>query len=200
MFKSLLLVSLFATSTALAQAVPEGSYSIDAAHSKVGFEIDHLVISTVEGKFTSFSGAINIDKTIGKSIADVSVDISSIDTSNKDRDDHLRSADFFDVAKFPKMTFKSKTVILKGKDLTLKGDLTIKGTTKSVIFKGKYLGAAKGLYGEERIAFKASTEINRQEYGLSWSKAVEAGPVVGDEVEIDLVIEAVKDAPKAAAK
>lgn len=196
MFKATILSSLLISSMAMAQSIPVGTYKLDASHSKVGFEIDHLVISTVEGKFNAAEGTIVIDKVVNKSTADISIDAASIDTANKDRDDHLRNADFFDVAKFPKITFKSKSVVLKGKELTLTGDLTMKNVTKPVVLKGKYLGSVKGLYNDERIAFKASTKIDRKAFGLTWNKVIEAGPAVGEEVTIELAIEAVKEAAK----
>lgn len=195
-FKTTMLSTLLLSSMAFAQAIPAGTYKLDASHSKIGFEIDHLVISTVEGKFGIADGTITIDKAVNKSTAEISIDAASIDTANKDRDDHLRSPDFFDVAKFPKVTFKSKSVVLKGKDLTLTGDLTMKNVTKAVILKGKYLGAVKGLYNDERIAFKASTKIDRKDFGLTWNKVIEAGPAVGEEVTIELIVEAVKEAAK----
>ncbi len=168
------------------------TWVVDKAHTKVGFEIAHLVISSVEGKFTDFSGKIQFDPKNLKSNKfsfSADVNVSSIDTENKKRDKHLRSKDFFNVKKYPKMTFKSKSLTVKGKKLTIVGDLTIAGKTKKVTFKGKYLGSVEA-YEVRRIALKASTEISRKDFGLTWNDFVEAGPAVGDEVTIDLKIEA----------
>jgi polyisoprenoid-binding protein YceI len=182
-------VSLLSVS-ALAKDIPAGTFAIDTAHSKIGFEIPHLVISTVEGQFSKFDGSITIDKKLEKSKANLNVEVASINTDNKDRDDHLRSPDFFDAAKNPKLTFVVKKISGTPEDLKLTGDLTIKGKTKSVTLNGKYLGEVNDPFGNHKIAFTAEGKINRQEFGLAWSKAVEAGPVVGDEVTLKIKIEA----------
>lgn len=187
--------ALLTSSLAMAQ-IPAGSYKIDPLHTKVGFSIAHLVIAEVEGRFDKFEGTILVDAKTAKSSVETAIDVASIDTGIKDRDDHLRSADFFDVAKNPKMTFKSKKVALSGKNLTVDGDLTIKGITKPVTLKGKYLGAVKDGYGQDKVAFDLSTTIKRQDFGLTWSSMVEAGPVVGDEVTISLKVQAAKEVKK----
>lgn len=169
-----------------------GKYNIDLAHSKVGFEIPHLVISSVEGRFTKFEGEIELTEKFTESKVTASIDTSSIDTSNDDRNNHLKSADFFDTAKYPKMTFTSKKVTGSKDKFKVVGDLTIKDKTKEVILDGKFLGLVKDAYGNEKAAFTATTKINRQDYGLKWSKAVEVGPVVGDEVTITLKIQGTK--------
>ena len=197
MFKKTLIASILTltATTGLAQ-IPEGSYKLDGAHSKVGFSIAHLVISTVEGRFNSYEGTIVIDKNIAKSSVEAKINVASIDTGIKDRDDHLKSPDFFDAAKNPSITFKSKKVSLKDKELTVNGDLSIKGITKAVTLKGKYLGAVKDGYGQEKVAFDLSTKINRKDFGLTWSNVVEVGPVVGDEVEISLKVQGTKEVKK----
>lgn len=196
---TLIAPALLLTQLAFAQAkIVEGSYKIDPAHSKVGFEVPHLVVSSVEGKFTDFEGMIVVDPKLEKSKVDFSAKTASIDTSNKDRDDHLKSPDFFDAKKFDKITFKSKKVSGTPDDLKVDGDLTMHGVTKPVTLQGKYTGAVKDPWGNERIAFKASTKVKRQDFGLAWSKMVEAGPVVGDEITIDLKVEGIKE--KAAVK
>lgn len=181
---------------ATAATKPEaGKYNIDPMHSSVGFEVPHLVISTVEGKFKNFSGVLTIDDKFEKSKLTAEADIGSIDTSVKDRDDHLKSPDFFDAAKFPKMTFKSTAISGKPEAFKLTGDLTIKGQTKKATFDGVYKGAAVDGYGNLKAAYTATTKIKRSEYGLTWSKVVEVGPVVGDEVTITLKIQAAKEVP-----
>lgn len=169
-----------------------GKYALDEAHSKVGFEIPHLVISTVEGRFTKFEGEIELADKFTDSKVTAAIDVSTIDTSNGDRDKHLKSADFFDAAKYPKMTFKSKKITGTAEKFQVVGDLTIKAKTKEVTLDGKFLGVVKDGYGNEKAAFTASTKINRQEFGLKWSKAVEVGPVVGDEVTISLKVQGAK--------
>lgn len=169
-----------------------GKYALDEAHSKVGFEIPHLVISTVEGRFTKYDGQIELADKFNDSKVAASIDVSTIDTSNGDRDKHLKSADFFDTAKYPKMTFKSKKITGTAENFKVVGDLTIKDKTKEVTLDGKFLGVVKDAYGNEKAAFNASTKINRQEFGLKWSKMVEVGPAVGDEVTITLKVQGTK--------
>lgn len=191
--------ALLMGSMAMAETkVPEGTYNLDAAHSKVGFEVTHLVVATVEGKFTEFEGKIKIDPKLEKSTLDVSIKTASINTDNKDRDEHLRSPDFFDAKKFEKLTFKSKKITGTPEALKISGDLTIHGVTKPVTLDAKYTGTVKDPWGNDRVAFRASTKINRKDYGLNWSKAVEVGPVVGDEVTLDLRVEAIKEKAQAA--
>lgn len=177
---------------ALAQKIEAGSYKVDPAHSKVGFEIPHLVISSVEGNFRTFEGTIDLKDKFESSTVSVNVDIASIDTGVKDRDDHLKSPDFFDAAKFPKMTFKSTALKGTPSNFQLTGDLTIHGTKKKVTFDGKYLGAVKDAFGQQKVAFTATTKVSRKDFGLKWNNVVEAGPVVGDEVTIKLSIQGAK--------
>ncbi|HEY8271753.1 MAG TPA: YceI family protein, partial [Pseudobdellovibrionaceae bacterium] len=192
--------TLLMSQMALAETkVPEGNYKLDVSHSKVGFEVNHLVVSTVEGKFSDFEGMINIDPKLEKSKVDITIKATSINTDNKDRDEHLRSPDFFDVKKYDKLTFKSKKISGTPEALKVAGDLTLHGVTKPVVLDTKYTGTVKDPWGNERVAFKAATKISRKDFGLTWSKAVEAGPVVGDEVTLDLKVEAIKEKPAAAA-
>lgn len=194
---SSVLVSLTLAATAQASGkVEAGKYNIDPMHSKVGFEVAHLVISSVEGKFKTFSGVLVLDEKFEKSKLEAEVDIGSVDTAVKDRDDHLKSPDFFDAAKFPKMTFKSTAISGKPEKFKLSGDLTLKGKTQKVVFDGTYKGTAKDGYGNTKAAFSATTKINRKDFGLTWSQAVEVGPVVGDMITIDLNIQAGKEVAK----
>ncbi len=196
--KTLILSSLvtLASLSAAAKSIPAGTYNIDPAHSKLGFEIPHLVISTVEGRFAKFDGSLTVDPKLEKSKASVNIDVSSISTENKDRDDHLKSPDFFDVTKFPKMTFVTKKVIGGAENMKLVGDLTLKGKTKEVTLEVKYLGDVNDAYGNSKVAFSATGKINRKDFGLTWSSMVEAGPVVGDEVTLILKIQAAKPVAK----
>lgn len=169
-----------------------GKYQIDPSHSKVGFEISHLVVSSVEGRFNTHKGELVVGDKPEKLEVNSEIETASIDTGIADRDKHLRSPDFFDVEKFPKITFKSKKVTGSPEKLKIVGDLTIHGVTKEVTLDGKFKGAVKGMYGEERVAYEANTKIKRKDFGLNWGKLVEAGPVVGDEVTISLKVEATK--------
>ncbi len=184
------------SAAAFAKEIPAGTYAIDPAHSKIGFEIPHLVISTVEGRFTQFDGQIVIDPTLAKSKANINIEVASINTDIKDRDSHLKSADFFDAAKFPKITFVAKKVVGSADDLKLVGDLTIKGKKKEVTLDVKYLGEVKDAYGNLKVAFSATSKINRKEFGLTWSSMVEAGPTVGDEVTLKINVQAAKPVEK----
>lgn len=192
---SVLMSLSVATAASAVGKMEAGKYNIDPMHSKVGFEVSHLVISSVEGKFTNFSGVLTLDKKFDKSTLEAEVDISSIDTSVKDRDTHLKSPDFFDATAFPKMTFKSTAISGKPEAFKLTGDLTLKGKTQKVVFTGTYKGTAVDAYGNIKAAFTATTQINRKDFGLTWGKNVEIGPVVGDMVTIDLKIQAAKEMP-----
>lgn len=173
-----------------------GSYAIDPMHSKVGFEVPHLVISTVEGVFRKYDGKLLLDDKFEKSAVEVTIEADSIDTGVAKRDAHLKGADFFDVEKFPKLIFKSSAIAGKPESFKLSGDLTIKGVTKKVTFDAKYLGTVVDGYGNQKAAFDAKTKINRKDFGLTWSAMVEAGPTVGDEVTLSLRIQAGRPAPK----
>ncbi|MCB0339453.1 MAG: polyisoprenoid-binding protein [Bdellovibrionales bacterium] len=171
-------------------------YKIDADHSTVGFRIKHLSISTVPGRFKTFQGSLQFDpNNIASSKANVSIDVSSINTEQSKRDDHLRSADFFDVSKFPTMTFETTSVEPISKDtFNALGNLTLHGVTKPVTLKVEFTGSALDPWGNERVAFSATTTLNRKDFGLTWNKLLETGGlVVGEEVKIDIEIEAIKE-------
>jgi polyisoprenoid-binding protein YceI len=169
-------------------------YEIDPTHSSVEFKIKHLAISNVNGTFGAFEGTLSFDPTnvsASKTTAKISVD--TISTENKKRDDHLKGSDFFDVGKFPALTFVSKETIGTAESFKVKGDLTMRGVTKPVVLDVTYNGTAKDPYGNERVGFSATTSLNRKDFGLTWSKLTEAGSiVVGDEVKIALEIAGVK--------
>lgn len=192
LIRSMILLSSLAFSTAQAGNYQNGTYEIDSMHSKVGFEISHLVISSVEGRFTNFDGKLELDPNFGKSKVSANIDVSSIDTSVPKRDDHLKSADFFDAKKHSSMTFESTEIKGTPEKFVAKGKLTIKGISKTVTLEGKYLGTVKDGYGNTKAAFEATTKFSRKDFGLTWNSVVEAGPVVGDEVEITLKIQAAK--------
>ncbi|WP_242345165.1 YceI family protein [Anaeromyxobacter terrae] len=196
-----LLASLVAVAPMLALAAP-AAWNVDASHSQVGFAVKHLVISTVRGEFTKYTGVAQLDDADpAKSTVEVTIDANSIDTRVADRDAHLKSPDFLDTAKYPAITFKSAKVTKAGKGkLKVAGDLTLHGVTKPVTLDVTTSPEVKGMFGETRRAFSAATKISRKDYGLVWNKLVEAGPAVGDEIAITLDVELVKDAPKTASR
>lgn len=177
------------------------SYTIDTSHSNVEFSIRHLVIAKVRGRFTRFTGALELDPDdITRSRVTAEIEVASISTNEDKRDAHLRSADFFDAENHPLMTFVSKRVEVVGPLLHVTGDLSIRGTTREVVLRVDQLGTAKDPWGNQRAAFSAATSIDRKQFGLHWNQVLEAGGVmVGDKVEISLDIEAVQASAQAAA-
>ena len=168
-------------------------YSIDNAHASVGFSISHLVISKVKGNFNDFSGTFVLDKANRLIEVDASIKTASIDTGVKKRDDHLRSADFFEVEKYPEITFTGKKVLKRNGKHILLGKLTMHGVTKNIEIPYTIKGPITDPYGNKKIGFHAETVINRTDYGLNWNQALEAGGVmVGEEVQIEIDLEAVK--------
>ncbi len=169
------------------------TYGIDKAHSEVTFQVRHL-LTRVRGRFSEFTGTIEYDEeNPERSLVNVEVQAASIDTNERDRDAHLRSADFFDVEKTPVLTFRSTGIRRKTEEtFTVAGDLAVHGVTRSVSFDVSLLGKAKDPWGNERIAFEAETTINRKDFGLTWNAALETGGfLVGDEVRITLSVQAV---------
>ncbi len=190
--------------TTLTQApqVAAKVWEIDPAHSSAQFSVKHMMIANVKGEFSKVSGRVSFDpENLEKSSVEATVDVSSISTREPDRDAHLKSADFFDVARFPNMTFKSKR-ILKNSDASLQlvGDLTIHGVTRETAFTLEGPTAAlKDPWGNVRRGASATAKINRKDFGLTWNAALEAGGVlVGDEVKITLDVELVQKAAPAA--
>ncbi len=172
-----------------------GTWNVDPTHSSVGFSVRHLMISKVRGNFTKFSGVVVIDADPAKSTVTAEVDMASINTSDENRDNHLRAGDFFEVEKFPTMTLKSTSLNVSGAKGTLVADLTIKGVTKSVEFEVEYEGEGTDPWGNKKIGLSASAEINRKEWGMEYNAALETGGVmIGEKVRIDLDIQAVKAA------
>lgn len=181
--------------------IPSGDYKIDPAHSIIGFAIRHLEINWVEGRFKDFTGTIHYDETdITKSSVEFTAKVESIDTGVEPRNKHLRTADFFEVEKYPEMTFKSTRVERKGKmGGILHGDFTLKGVTKQVALPFTITGAIKDGRGTTRFGVEAQTTINRRDYGITWGKPLDGGGIdVGNEVNIKLQLEALMPAPKPA--
>lgn len=189
-----------AISTIIALALPAfagaSTWAIDPDHSNVGFKVRHLMISNVRGSFEKHTGTVEInDKDITKSRVEVSIDTNSINTNVQKRDEHLRSADFFDVAKYPSMNFVSKKVAKAGKDrLKVTGDLTLHGVTREVVLDVEGpSNESKDPWGNIRRGATATTRINRKDFGLVWNKALETGGVaVGEEITITLEIEMIR--------
>jgi polyisoprenoid-binding protein YceI len=173
--------------------VPVGSgWKIDVSHSEVGFRIRHIV-GRVRGQFTDWEGIlVTKDADWSHGTVNVTIKTKSIDTGNEARDNDLRSPRFFSVDSFPLMTFESTGIIATNNDLEMGGLLTIKGRTHPVTFKGEYRGIARDQNGKERIAFDGSTLINRRDYGLVWNQTLENGAMLGDAVEIEISVEAVR--------
>jgi polyisoprenoid-binding protein YceI len=178
------------------------TFSIDPAHSEVGFTIRHLV-SNVRGRFNEFSGKVSLDpKNLAASSVDFHIKATSIDTSVPDRDKHLRSADFFDVEKFPEISFKSESIKATGKDkYDVTGTLTIHGVGKKVTLPVSYLGQVKDPWGGTRAGFETLTTLNRKDYGIVWNKALDNGGVMlGEDVKVDINLETKADTPAAEKK
>ena len=177
------------------------NYNIDASHSEVQFKVRHLGISNVTGSFPVFEGKFTFDEgQPGGGAVSVTIDASSIDTGTDARDEHLRSPDFFNVAEFPELRFESTSVESQGEDLKVHGNLTIHGVTLPVVLDTEYQGAAVDPWGNSRVAFAATTKINRKDYGLTWNKALEAGGLlVGEEVKIMLAIQGIEQKAEAEA-
>jgi polyisoprenoid-binding protein YceI len=177
-------------------------WNLDTSHSAADFAVKHLMISTVKGRFSKFDGTgeTNPDGTL-KSV-EMSLDVASIDTNEPKRDEHLRSPDFFDAAAHPKITFRSTRIEQKGSDVSITGNLGIRGTSKPVLLLGEFTGPSKDPWGNARAALAVSAKFSRKEFGLTWNQLLEAGGVaVGDEVKISVEVEAVavtKEVPVAA--
>jgi polyisoprenoid-binding protein YceI len=169
------------------------TYKIDKSHSEVIFQVRHLV-TKVRGRFDEFEGMVQLnEEKPDLSSVDFTIQATSIDTNEKDRDTHLRSADFFDIEKFPTITFRSKGVVKKSNEsFDVRGDLTIHGVTKEITLPVTHLGKAKDPWGNERVGFEAEITLNRKDFGLTWNAPLELGGfLVGDEVKASLSIQAV---------
>jgi len=170
---------------------------VDASHTNVEFSVKHMMIATVRGRFGEVEGVIEGDPAdLSSARFEATINAASIDTRQSDRDNHLRSADFFDVENHPKITFKSTRVEKTGEnEYKVTGDLTIRGTTRPVTLDLTFEGRGKDPWGGERIALSATGKINRKDFGLTWNAALETGGVlVSDEVKLDLNVEAVLQA------
>jgi polyisoprenoid-binding protein YceI len=168
------------------------TWNIDTAHSELTFRVRHLA-GRVRGSFKVWNGTIEADPgNLAAGTARITVDATSINTENADRDAHLRSPDFFDTDKYPTIEFTSTKLELDGEDATLTGHLTLHGVTKPVVLKGTYGGIVNDPWGGRRLNFEATGKFNRKDFGLAWGTLVEGIALVGDIVEVDFAIEAVR--------
>jgi polyisoprenoid-binding protein YceI len=191
-----LLALLAATLFSLPPAVAADSWSLDPSHSQAGFSVRHMMISNVRGSFSKLRGAAQYDgKDLKSASVEASIDVSSIDTHDAQRDGHLKSPDFFDVAKYPEIKFVSKKFVPTKTGFDIEGNLTLHGTTKPVVLHGSKLGEpVKDPYGNLRIGTVASTQVNRKDFGMTFNKQLDnGGAMVGDEVAIELDIEMIKN-------
>ncbi|WP_144480089.1 YceI family protein [Cytobacillus oceanisediminis] len=167
-------------------------WTVDQAHSAIGFEVKHMMVSKVKGHFDSYTADVEAADLTDLTTASIAfkIDVASIDTRNEDRENHLKSADFFDVEKYPTIDFKSTSITRDGDDYKVTGDLTIKDVTKPVTFDVEFGGKGTNPWGVEVYGFEAETKINREEFGLTWNAALETGGVlVGKDIKIKVELE-----------
>ncbi|MDQ1304657.1 MAG: hypothetical protein QG671_484 [Actinomycetota bacterium] len=182
-------------STATLTPTVTGSYTLDPSHSRLGFVARHAMVTKVRGSFDDFAGSITLDtENPAESKAEVTMQVASVDTRNQQRDEHLRTNDFFDAPNFPEITFVSTGVSQTGPDsFDVVGDLTIKGVTKSVTVAFEFTGAATDPFGNDRVGFEGTTTINRTDFGVNFNAKLDAGGVlVGEKITIELEISAIK--------
>lgn len=169
---------------------------LDPTHSEVQFKVKHLVISTVTGAFKSFEGSLDTDnEDFQNAKVNITLDVNSIDTNQEQRDGHLKSADFFDAEKYPKISFTSTSFTKDGDDYKLNGNLTIKDVTKPVNLDVEYGGSAGDFYGNTKAGFEVTGKINRKDFGLTWDGVTEAGSiVVGEDIKLIINVQFAKQA------
>jgi polyisoprenoid-binding protein YceI len=175
----------------------QARWNLDPEHSTIEFRVTHMVVSKTTGRFTDYTGFIDMDAETGTVTAmEATVKAGSVNTSHEKRDTHIRNADFLDVEHYPTMTFKMKSYKKTAESFTAVGDLTLRGVTKEVTLVGRYNGATKDPWGNTRAGFSAEGKLNRKDFGMVWNKTLDSGGlVVGDEVQIRLEIECIKAKP-----
>ncbi|WP_222863848.1 YceI family protein [Corynebacterium urealyticum] len=173
-----------------------GTYNIDPTHTEIGFTARHAMVTKVRGNFAEFTGSASTKENLEDAAINVEIDVASIDTGNADRDGHLRTSDFFEVDKFPTITFTSTAVEANGEDgMKVTGDLTIKDVTKSVTIDFDFNGEVTDPWGMSRIGFEGATTINRKDFGLTWQTALDGGGVlVSEKITLNFDVSAVKEA------
>jgi polyisoprenoid-binding protein YceI len=181
------------TETTQTALPPTGTWALDTTHTDVSFTARHLMVTKVRGRFPLQSGAVTIAENPLESSVVAVIDVAGVNSGETGRDDHLRNADFFEVEKYPTITFRSTKVEAAGDgEYKLTGDLTIKDVTRPVTLDLEYLGTVASPWGDQRAGFSASTEVNRKDWGLGWNVALEAGGVVvGEKVKINIEAEAI---------
>jgi polyisoprenoid-binding protein YceI len=185
------------TSTQLPIQIAAGTYTVDPSHSRIGFVARHAMVTKVRGSFNEFDASATIDaEDITRSTVTATIKVDTIDTRNEQRDGHLRSNDFLDIANHPEITFASTNVEVVSDDVVrLTGDLTIKGESRPVTIDFTYEGSAVDPFGNQRVGFEGSVVINRKDWGITWNAALEAGGVlVSDKVTLEFEISAIKSA------
>lgn len=173
-----------------------GDYALDVSHTRLGFSARHAMVTKVRGQFKDFSGTAHVSASNpADSKVDVTIQVASIDTGSADRDAHLRSPDFFEVEKYPTITFSSTDVKRDGDEWEITGDLTIKDVTKSVTIEFEETGSAQDPFGNVRAGFEGETTISRKDWGLTWNAALETGGVlVSDKIKLEFDVSAIKSA------
>ncbi|HEY0260626.1 MAG TPA: YceI family protein [Lacisediminihabitans sp.] len=167
-----------------------GTWKLDPAHSEITFSVKHLAISKVRGSFENFDVTVVTTEDPKDTTIEATVEVASVNTNQKDRDNHLRTNDFFLADEYPTFTFKSTSVSITGEDLTIVGDLTLRGVTKSVTFTGELGGVATDAYGQLKAGATVSTKINRKDFGVNWNTALEGGGfLLGDDVTINVEVQ-----------
>lgn len=174
--------------------IPAGHWTADASHSTVGFVVRHAGISKVRGAFKDFSATVTTGENLSETVVEAVLKADSFDSGDTNRDGHVKSADFFDVEKFPELTFRSTGLKQAGSEFTLEGDLTIKGITRPVVFDVEFNGVARDPFGAFRAGLEGKAVISRKEFGITWNAALETGGLlVSDKVTITLDLEFVLD-------
>ena len=169
-------------------------WTIDSTHSEIGFKVKHMMFTNVSGKFDSYEATIITDEgNFENASIEFSADINSINSNNADRDNHLKSGDFFDAENHPKLTFKATSFTKKGDDFELTGDLTLRGVTKPVKLEAEFSGLMKDPWGNTKAGLNISGKINRKDWGLNWNSALETGGVlVGEEVRLNIELQLIQ--------
>ncbi|HTG66831.1 MAG TPA: YceI family protein [Flavobacterium sp.] len=169
-------------------------WAIDSTHSEIGFKVKHMMFTNVSGNFSDYEANISTeDDNFENANIEFSANIDSISTNNTDRDNHLKSGDFFDAENYPKLTFKASSLTKKGDDYELTGDLSLRGVTKTVTLPTEFSGLMKDPWGNTKAGLNISGKINRKEWGLNWNSALEAGGVlVGEEVRLNIELQLIQ--------
>jgi polyisoprenoid-binding protein YceI len=169
------------------------TWTIDPTHTQIEFSVKHMMFTTVRGRFARFDGVVSLDERASKdSGVEITIDAESLDTGVEARDNHLRSADFFDAEKFPVIDFVSTRIEADGDGYAIRGDLTIRGVTRPIMLEAEYAGTVPNMKGGRSAGFSARTKINREDFGLTWNVALESGGVmVSKDVKIEIDLEVV---------